>query len=56
MWLVQPTIRQENPFSLKPKDPDFFIDEQYILYAIGLLGQVEPEKALTLASKYLKLI
>jgi uncharacterized protein (TIGR01319 family) len=45
---------EENPFILKPKAPEFFIDEQYLLYAVGLLAQVEPEKALLLAKKYLK--
>lgn len=46
--------REDSPFSLKPKDPRYYIDEKYILYAVGLLGQVEPEKALNLARKYLK--
>jgi uncharacterized protein (TIGR01319 family) len=45
-----------NPFILKPKIPRLFIDEQYILYAVGLLSQVEPVKALLLAKKYLKQI
>ncbi len=49
-------FHEENPFVLKPKDPKFYIDEQYILYAVGLLSQVEPEKALSLARKYLKRI
>ena len=44
----------ENPFVLKPKNPRLFIDEQYILYAVGLLSQVDPKKALLLAKKYLK--
>jgi hypothetical protein len=41
---------------LKPKNPKLLLDEQYILYAVGLLSQVEPEKALLLAKKYLKQI
>ena len=49
-------FREENPFILKPKNPGFYIDEQYILYAVGLLAQVEPAKALLLAKKYLKQI
>ncbi|MCK4273833.1 MAG: glutamate mutase L [Dehalococcoidales bacterium] len=49
-------FREDNPFVLKPRDPDLYIDEQYILYAVGLLSQVEPEKALNLARKYLKRI
>ncbi len=49
-------FREENPFILKPKKPQFYLDEQYILYAVGLLSQSEPEKALALARKYLKQI
>ena len=41
---------------LKPKGPELFMDKEYILYAIGLLGQSEPEKAIRLARKYLKKI
>jgi len=48
--------REDNPFILRPKDPNFYIDEEYILYAVGLLSQVEPKKALSLARKYLKRI
>lgn len=49
-------FQEGDPFVLKPKAPDLYIDEQYILYAVGLLSQVEPEKALRLARKYLKQI
>jgi uncharacterized protein (TIGR01319 family) len=47
-------FREENPFVLKPRAPCFYLDEQYILYAVGLLAQVEPGKALLLAKKYFK--
>ncbi len=47
-------FREDNPFVLKPRSPRFFLDGQYILYAVGLLAQVEPEKALLLAKKYLQ--
>jgi len=46
-------FREEEGFSLKPKKPSFYLDENYILFAIGLLSQVEPEKALKIAKKYL---
>ncbi len=49
-------FREENSFALKPRAPEFYLDEQYILYAVGLLSQVEPKKALNLARKYLKQI
>jgi uncharacterized protein (TIGR01319 family) len=49
-------FREENPFTLKPKAPEFFVDESYILYAVGLLSQAEPKKALNIAKKYLRRI
>ncbi|UCG67132.1 MAG: glutamate mutase L [Deltaproteobacteria bacterium] len=45
---------EENPLLLKPKSPDFFIDRNYILYAIGLLAEKAPEKALRIGKKYLE--
>ena len=47
-------FQKTNPSILKPKHPKFYIDEHYILYAVGLLSQVEPGKALNIAKKYLK--
>jgi uncharacterized protein (TIGR01319 family) len=47
-------FQKEYPSILKPVSPDFFLDTHYILYAIGLLSQIEPSKALVLAKKYLK--
>ncbi len=44
---------ETNPFSLKPKRPDFYLDEAYLLYATGLMSEIEPEKALRVAKKYL---
>ncbi len=49
-------FREENAFILKPKNPVFYLDELYILYAVGLLAQNEPGRALALARKYLKQI
>ena len=49
-------FRADSPFILKPKKPDFYLDAEYIMYAIGLLAQSEPEAALKLAKKYLKAI
>ena len=42
------------PYILKPKSPVFLIDEKYILFAIGLLSQSEPDKAMRIVRKYLK--
>ena len=46
----------EKPNILNPINPDFLLDEEYILFAIGLLSQSEPDKALKIAKKYLKLL
>ncbi len=54
MVLAETVYSEANPFSLRPKTPDFFLDEQYLLYAIGLLSEVEPHKALRIAKKYLR--
>ena len=49
-------FREDSPFSLKPRNPAYYIDDQYIMYAVGLLSQVLPEKAFGIAKKYLKRI
>jgi len=42
-----------DPISLRPKGPTLFIDRSYIVYAIGLLSEIVPDKAIRLAKKYL---
>jgi uncharacterized protein (TIGR01319 family) len=42
------------PFSLRPKKPRLLLDREYLLYACGLLGAVEPEAALELALAHLE--
>ena len=42
-----------NPNILNPLDPEYLLDEKYILFAIGLLSQSEPDKAIRIAKKYL---
>jgi uncharacterized protein (TIGR01319 family) len=39
---------------LKPKAADFYIDEHYVLYAMGLLARSAPKKALRIMKKCLK--
>jgi len=39
---------------LKPKTADFFVDRDYIMYAMGLLGRSDPKTALRIMKKYLK--
>jgi uncharacterized protein (TIGR01319 family) len=40
-------------FILKPKDPKLFIDKDYVLWATGLLSQVDRETAYSIISKSL---
>ncbi len=42
------------PNSLRPKDPYFYVDECYILYAVGLLAEDYPAKVLKIIKKHLK--
>jgi uncharacterized protein (TIGR01319 family) len=44
----------KNPFSLRPKNPSFYRDKSYSLYAIGLLADVDPDKAFHIAVNYLE--
>lgn len=42
------------PFSLRPKSPNIYIDARYCLFAVGLLADRYPEAAFRIARKYLK--
>lgn len=44
---------EARPFALMPKAPAFYLDEQYMLYAVGLMAEAHPDKALRIAKKYL---
>ncbi|MDA8233761.1 MAG: methylaspartate mutase accessory protein GlmL [Clostridia bacterium] len=46
-------FQQEVPALLKPRAPEFMLDKNYILFAIGLLARNEPTKALNIVKKYL---
>jgi uncharacterized protein (TIGR01319 family) len=41
------------PNILKPKAPQFYLDSRYILFAIGLMAQSDPGRALRIIKKYL---
>jgi uncharacterized protein (TIGR01319 family) len=43
-----------NPESMRPLDPLFFIDERYMLYAVGLLYDSAPTAALRIVKKHLR--
>jgi len=44
----------QEPFSLRPKNPNIYSDARYCLYAVGLLADRYPETASRIARKYLK--
>lgn len=53
--VLEGTLFQKDfPHVLKPMAPEMMLDEKYILFAIGLLAQSEPTKALRIVKKYLK--
>jgi uncharacterized protein (TIGR01319 family) len=43
-----------NPTSLKPRSPNFYVDQEYILYGVGLLAESYPRLGLHIAKKYLR--
>ncbi|AZR73398.1 MutL protein [Anoxybacter fermentans] len=43
-----------DPTLLAPQNPQFWIDKQYILSAVGLLAERDPSAALKIAKKYIK--
>lgn len=45
---------RNSPESLRPVAPEFFIDERYILFAVGLLAEASPAEALRIMKKHLK--
>jgi uncharacterized protein (TIGR01319 family) len=44
----------DDPLSLRPRRPKFLLDREYLLYACGLLGSVEPQAACELALAHLE--
>lgn len=45
--------RNDSPYVLKPKEAQLYLDRMYSLYAMGLLAQTEPRKALRMMRKIL---
>ena len=41
------------PFSLRPQTPTYYLDKDYILFAVGLLNEVDPNIAFRIAQKSL---
>jgi uncharacterized protein (TIGR01319 family) len=46
----------ENGNLLKPREADFYLDQNYIMYAMGLLAGTEPKAALRMMKRGLKKI
>ena len=54
-WILSAGCYDEvRPESLRPLQPDMFIDERYIMFAIGLLAEEHPGKALRIMKKSLR--
>lgn len=47
---------QKKPLELRPKNPIFMIDAEYILSAMGLLSNIDPLLALKLMKEHMKVI
>jgi uncharacterized protein (TIGR01319 family) len=43
----------DDPFSLKPEKPRFYVDNNYIIYGMGLLSNYYPDKALRILKRNL---
>jgi uncharacterized protein (TIGR01319 family) len=51
--LRQTTNILHNPQELRPNDPNFLIDHDYIMAAMGLLSKIEPMAALMIMKKHI---
>ncbi|NLL21526.1 MAG: MutL protein [Firmicutes bacterium] len=45
---------EKTPDSLRPMNPNFYVDECYILYAVGLLAEEYPSTVLKIIKKHLR--
>jgi uncharacterized protein (TIGR01319 family) len=51
--LEEALFDEKNPNILKPERAEFYVDEDYIMYAMGLLANSQPKKAMKLMKRYL---
>lgn len=56
MILAKTTNILNNKAELRPENPEFLVDQEYIMAAMGLLAQKEPLIALKIMKKYIKQI
>lgn len=54
--LEEALFNENKPFLLKPKNPKLLVDKEYVLWAMGLLADVAPKKALRIIKKSLSYI
>jgi uncharacterized protein (TIGR01319 family) len=54
-YVLEGAVARE-PNILAPREPRFLLDSRYILFAVGLLAQSEPAKALRIVKKYITYI
>jgi len=45
---------EQEPWSLKPRAPNAYLDTDYLLHAMGLLSQEDPDAALRIMKKHMK--
>jgi len=45
---------KDEPFVLKPVSPEIFIDKEYILFSIGVISEIDKEKAKELIYRYVE--
>jgi hypothetical protein len=45
--------RADDPASLLPRGASLYVDRDYVLYAVGLLSQLDPQAALAIARRHL---
>jgi len=43
----------DEPFILKPKNPTFYVDKEYIMFAIGVISEIYKDKSMSLVEKYI---
>ena len=47
------TFQLKDMETLKPRRPDYLLDQDYVLSSLGLLAMIEPHKALRMLKKYM---
>lgn len=52
--ILKASLNKESLYSLVPEKPEFLVDKSYILSAMGLLAEVEPDIAVRIMKKYIK--